>query len=260
MGALRQEVGYALRTLRKSPGFAAVAILTLGLGIGATTAIFSVINAVLLRPLPYEAPDRLVTVEHFYPSLNNMEAPVSVPGFRDYSAQQQLFSSAAVEQGWAPNLTGEGDPERLGGLRVTGDYFRTFGVPALLGRGLLPDDAVAGRERVVVLGHGLWQRLFAGDRNAIGRSVQLDGQAYEIIGVMPEGFRGFWARRAELWTPLVFRPDQFSDNARTNEFLNFAARLQEGVTVEQARGRCTPWPPASRPTSPTSTRPPGTCT
>ncbi len=236
MGALRQDVGYALRTLRKSPGFAAVAILTLGLGIGATTAIFSVINAVLLRPLPYAAPDRLVTVEHFYPSLNNMEAPVSVPGFRDYSAQQQLFSSAAVEQGWAPNLTGEGEPERLGGLRVTGDYFKTFGVPALVGRGLLPEDAVAGRERVVVLGHGLWQRLFAGDRNVVGRSLQLDGQAHEIIGVMPESFRGFWARRAELWTPLVFQPDQFSDNARTNEFLNFAARLQDGVTVEQARG------------------------
>src|SRR5690606_14179929 len=81
-----------------------------------------------------------------------------------------------------------------------------------------------------------WQRLFAGDRNAVGRTLELDGQAYEIIGVMPESFRGFWARRAELWTPLVFRPDQFSDNARTNEFLNFAARLQDGVTVEQARG------------------------
>lgn len=232
---LRPDLSYAFRVLRKSPGYATVAVLTLGLGIGATTAIFSVINAVLLRPLPYHAPDRLVTVEHFYPSLNNMEAPVSVPGFRDYQGRTQLFESAAVEMGWAPNLTGQGEPERLVGQRVTGDYFRTYGVPAALGRALQPEDAANEGERVVVLSHGLWQRLFAGDSQVVGRSLQLNGEAYQVVGVMPERFRGFWSRQAQLWAPLWFRPDQFADGLRTNEFLNFTARLRDGVTVDQAR-------------------------
>jgi putative ABC transport system permease protein len=235
MATFAQDLKYAVRTLAKAPGFALVSMLTLGLGIGANTAIFSVINAVLLRPFPYREPDRLVTVEHLYPRLNNLEAPVSVPGFRDYRAQEQVFERAAVETGWAPNLTGRGDPERLRASQVTGDWFTTYGVEPMLGRALRPDEAEAGHDKVVVLSHGFWQRQFGGDPAVLGQRLQLNNETYEIVGVMPAAFRSFWNRRAELWAPLVFDPDDFGDDRRTNEFLAFTGRLKPGVTVAQAQ-------------------------
>ena len=134
------ELRHALRRLARAPGFTLVVILTLALGIGANTAIFSVVNTVLLRALPYREPERLVTVEHFYANLNNMQAPVSVPGFRDYSARTRIFSSASVQTGWQPNLTGTGDPERLRGTRATARHFSTLGASPLLGRAFAPDD------------------------------------------------------------------------------------------------------------------------
>jgi putative ABC transport system permease protein len=145
MDNLLQDIRYSLRRLLKSPAFTLIVVLTLALGIGANTAIFSAVNAVLLRPLGYREPERLVTIEHFYPSLGDMKAPVSVPGFRDYQARGRSFESMAVENGWAANLTGEGEPARLQGARVSGRFFGTLGVPALLGRGLLPGEDSAGR-------------------------------------------------------------------------------------------------------------------
>jgi hypothetical protein len=135
MDSLLQDIRYSLRRLAKSPGFTLVVVLTLALGIGANTAIFSAVNTVLLRPLGYADPDRLVTIEHFYPSLGGLKAPVSVPGFRDYQALGRTFESMAVENRWAANLTGQGEPVRVPGARVTGRFFGTLGVPALLGRG-----------------------------------------------------------------------------------------------------------------------------
>ena len=134
MDAFFRDVAYSLRRLRKSPAFTAIVILTLALGIGANTAIFSVVNTVLLRPLPYRAPESLVSIEHFYPSLNNMEAPVSARGFRDYRDKTKSFESVAVETGFGANLTGTGDPERVPGVRVSGDWFHVLGVGAQLGR------------------------------------------------------------------------------------------------------------------------------
>src|SRR5690349_24458534 len=189
MASFLQDCRYSLRRLIKGPGFTLIVVLTLGLGIGANTAIFSVVNAVLLRPLGYADPGRLVTIEHLYPSLGGMKAPVSVPGFRDYQARGRSFESMAVEAGWAANLTGVGEPVRLQGARVTGRYFQTLGVPALLGRGLLPGEDSAGREHVVVLSQGLWQRLFGESRGVVGRSLSLNGESYEVVGVMPRGFR-----------------------------------------------------------------------
>jgi putative ABC transport system permease protein len=235
MVRLMQNLRYAIRVLRKSPGYTTIALLTLGLGIGATTAIFSVVDAVLLRPLPYREPDRLVTVEHFYPSLNNLHAGISVPGFRDYRNQHQLFQSLAVENRWQPNLTGQGDPQRLQGMAVTGDFFGALGVATAAGRVIRPDEAEAGHDKVVVLSWGLWKREFGGSPAIVGQRLTLDGESYEVVGVMPASFRDFWSRRADLWRPLVFTPDQFSDNRRTNEFLNLIARLQPGVTPEQAQ-------------------------
>ena len=181
---------------------ALIVILTLALGIGANTAIFSVVNAVLLRPLDYAEPARLVTIEHFYPSLNGLKAPVSVPGFRDYQARGRSFASMAVETGWAANLTGVGEPDRLQGARVTGRFFGTLGVPALQGRVLQPGEDSAGREHVVVLSYGLWQRLFGGEARAVGRTLSLNGESYEVVGVMPREFRDVFNRTVELWAPL----------------------------------------------------------
>jgi putative ABC transport system permease protein len=234
MDSLLQDIRYSLRRLLKSPGFSLVVVLTLALGIGANTAIFSAVNAVLLRPLAYADPGRLVTIEHLYPSLGGLKAPVSVPGFRDYQARGRSFQSMAVENGWAANLTGVGEPVRLQGARVTGRYFVTLGVPALVGRGLVPGEDSAGREHVVVLSQGLWQRLFGESRSVIGRSLMLNGESYEIVGVMPREFRDVFNRAVELWAPLVFGPEEFADDRRTNEWLNLVARLRPAVPVEQA--------------------------
>ena len=235
MEALLQDLRYAIRALRASPGFTSVAVLTLALGIGANTAIFSVVNGVLLAPLPYREPDRLVTVNHFYPSLNNLRAPVSVPGFRDYSARTDVFASAAVQNNVAMNLTGGAEPERINVEKVTGQYFPTLGVAAAVGRTLQPDEAEAGKDRVIVLTWGFWQSHFGGDRGAVGRKLTLDNEDYQIVGVLPESFRDLFGPRTDLVMPLVFTPDQFADSRRTNEFLPFIGRLAPGVTLEHAQ-------------------------
>jgi putative ABC transport system permease protein len=235
MDALIRDLRYAVRTLLKSPGFALVAVLTLALGIGANTAIFSVINAVLLRPLPYAQPDRLVDIHHFYPSLNNLRASVSVPGFRDYSARRDVFEHSAVERPAAMNLTGAGEPERVNAVQVSGEFFTTLGVPPVLGRALRADEAAAGRNRVLVLANGFWKRKFGGDSAVVGRVLRLNDVDFEVVGVMPASFRDFFGRQTDLWTPIVFQPADFGDNRRTNEFLQFIGRLAPGVTVEKAR-------------------------
>ena len=233
MDILLQDLRYSLRRLAKSPAFSAIVVLTLALGIGANTAIFSAVNAILLRPLPYHEPERLVTIQHLYPSLD-LEAPVSAPGFRDYADRARSFTSMAVEAAWAANLTGVGDAVRLQGARVTGRYFPTLGVPALLGRTIQPGEDAAGREQVVVLSHAVWQRQFGGDPGIVGRTLSLNGQSYEVVGIMPPEFRDFFSRNVELWAPLVFRPDQLADEERTHEFLSLTARLRDGVTAADA--------------------------
>ena len=237
MDSLIQDLRYAVRTLAKSPGFTLVAALTLALGIGANTAIFTVIDAVLLRPLPYAEPDRLVDINHFYPSLNNLRAGVSVPGFRDYSARRDVFERAAVETQAAMNLTGAGEPERANVVRVSGDFFTALGVAAALGRTLRPDEAEAGHEHVVVLDDGFWRRKFGAAPSAIGSRLQLNGETYEIVGVMPPSFRDFFAGQADLWTPIVFQPADFGDDRRTNEFLQYIGRLAPGITESRAQAR-----------------------
>jgi putative ABC transport system permease protein len=217
----------------KSPGFAAVIVLTLGLGIGANTAIFSVVNAVLLRPLPYSEPERLVTITHFYPSLNNLEAGFAAPTFRDVGNQGRIFDGVAVQSWWQANLTGKGEPERLTGSLVSGDFFSTLGVSASHGRTILSGEAEPGRDRVVVLSHGIWRRLFGEQRDAVGQTVQLNGESYQIVGVMPANFRDLFHQNAEFWVPLTISPSQYQ--ARTNEYLAATARLKPGVTLEQAQ-------------------------
>jgi putative ABC transport system permease protein len=235
MNMLLGNIRYAFRTLLRSPGFALVAVLTLALGIGANTAIFSVVNAVLLRPLPYAESGRLVTVTHFYPSINNLEAGAAVPTYNDLKAEKRLFSDVAVQSGWGVNLTGEGQPQRLNGSRVTPDFFATYGVPAAVGRTIQPPAAgSAPRENEVVLSHNLWQSVFGGDPSVVGRTVQLNGEAHTVIGVMPRSFRNVFNPDIDLYAPLVFEPELLT--ARTSEFLSLTARLRPGVSVEAAEG------------------------
>ncbi len=234
MDTLLQDLRYSLRRLTKSPAFAAIVVLTLGLGIGANTAIFSAVNAILLNPLPYHEPRELVTIQHLYPSLDGLEAPVSAPGFRDYQEKGRSFESMAVQTGWAANLTGVGDPVRIQGAQVTGRYFTTLQVPALLGRTIQPGEDSTGRDHVVVLSFALWQRLFGAEPGVLGRTVSLNGESYQVVGVMPREFREFFNRNVELWKPLVFQTDQLTDEQRTSEYLNLTARLKDGVKLEAA--------------------------
>ena len=236
-----RDIRYSLRRLLKSPAFTGIVILTLGLGIGANTAIFSVVNTVLLRPLPFREPDRLITINHFYRSaaLNNLEAGVSAIGFRDYRDKTKSFQNVAVESGWNANLTGTGDPERVPASRVSGDYFKVLGVPAALGRTFGPDEDVQGKNQVVVISNGLWRRVFGADPHVVGKTIQLNSQSYTVVGVMPEGFYSFFNRNADIWTPLALDPSQFTPDRYTNEWLNLLARLQPGVSVHQAAAEMT---------------------
>jgi putative ABC transport system permease protein len=233
MDALLKDLRYGFRRLLKSPGFSMVVILTLGLGIGANTAIFSVVNAVLLRPLPYRDPDNLVTINHFYPGLN-LTASVSVPGFRDYHAQIKAFGGMAVEVPFGANLTGKGEPERLQGARASGELFTTLGVPALIGRALEPGEDQVGHEHVTVLSSGLWRRLYGARPDVLSQTLSLNGEPYQIVGVMPPDFRDPFGRAIDLWVPITFQPADFADNRRTNEFLSLIARVKPGVTIDQA--------------------------
>jgi putative ABC transport system permease protein len=230
-----RDIKYALRRLLHNPGFSLVVVMTLALGIGANTAIFSIVNGVLLRPLPYHEPDRLVTLNHYYPNLDGLEAGFAVPTYRDVRERMKIFDAFAVGQGWSANLTGIGQPERLLASRTTSQFFRVFGVSPLLGRTFEEGEDHAGREKVVVLSHGFWQRRFGGDTGIVGRKILLDGEPYDVIGVMPVGFYSFFNRNLDLWAPAVFQPEQFGDDRRTNEFLVAAGRLRAGMTVEQAK-------------------------
>lgn len=236
-----RDIRYSLRRLLKSPAFTAIVILTLGLGIGANTAIFSVVNTVLLRPLSYREPDRLITINHFYQSeaLNNLEAPVSAIGFRDYRDKTKSFQNVAVEAPWSANLTGTGDPERVPASRVSGDYFKVLGVPPQLGRTFGVDEDVPGKNRVVVISNGLWRRVYGADPRVVGKTMELNSQSYTIVGVMPPDFKSFFNGRADIWTPLALEASQFKPENYTNEWLNLTARLKPGVSVQQAAAEMT---------------------
>ena len=231
MDSLFRDIGYSLRRLRKSPVFTSIVVLTLALGIGANTAIFTVVNAVLLRALPYRTPGELVSIIHDYPSLK-LEAPISARRFKEYHDQLTSFSAVAVETGFGANLTGTGDPERVPGSRVSGDWFRALGVAPLFGRTLQPDDDVPGKEHVVVISHGLWTRLFAASPGAVGKSIELNGEQFQVIGVMPPSFRAFFGQNSDVYMPLALLPAQWT---RNSEYLQAIARLKPGVTATKAQ-------------------------
>ena len=230
METLVRDLRYGVRVLSREPGFTALAILALALGIGATTAMFTVVDSVLLRPLPYARPDRLVVALHG-PAATG---PVSPADFFDYRRAGQSFSGLAAAQAWGATLGGGDRPERLAGLQVSADLFDVLGVAPQLGRSFTAGEDETGRNRVVVLSHRLWRRQFGGDPAIVGRTIPLDGAPYVVIGVMPEQFQfaPFWQTRAELWVPLTLGPRRDDRGGRS---LRLFARLNDGVTVSQAQ-------------------------
>ena len=236
MESWMQDLRYGARMLLRSPGFAAVGILTLALGIGANTAIFSVIEAVLLRPLAYQDPDRLILINHDYPKLN-LKASVSAPGYAHYRDHAVSFSSVAALTGWNANLTGGGEPERIQANTVTANFFATLGVQPARGRLFRADEDQPGRNRVVVLSDGLWRRRFGGDPNLLNQTITLNGEAFTVLGIMPQGFEfgRELGRQVDLWAPIAFTQAQLDPGNLTNEYLIVLARLKPGVSLTQAR-------------------------
>jgi putative ABC transport system permease protein len=233
MNALWQDLRYGARMLRKRPGFTLVAIITLALGIGANTAIFTVIYAVLLRPLPFDEPDRVVWMWGAVRERGS-RASVAPLDFLDYRARNQSFAefAAAISIPISFNLTGNGEPERLSGAVVTTNYFAALGVRPMLGRSFVGEEEQAGRDRVVILSHGLWQRRFGADPAIIDRTVTLDGQSLTVVGVMPPKMR--FPNDADLWRPMSFdaAPEM---RQRRAHFLRPIGRLKADVTIEQAQ-------------------------
>jgi putative ABC transport system permease protein len=225
---LLQDLRHGARSLRRSPGFTAVAVIALALGIGANTAVFSVVNAVLLRPLAYRDPGRLVTL------LHGGSNPVAVANYLDWRDQSRSFETMAAADYWRPNLTGIDSPEHLYGLKVTGNLLPMLGIQPLLGRLFVRGEDEPGAEHETILSYGLWQRRFNGDPGVLGRLVTLDGEGYRVVGVMPQGFHfaPFWATRAELWVPDAFAA---ADRTRGGNHLRVFARLKSGVSLDQAR-------------------------
>lgn len=230
MNTLRNDLRYAARRLLKSPGFTLIAVLTLGLGIGANTAIFSVVNAVLLRPLPFPDADRLVMV---FNERGDSRVPVSGPNFLDFRDQTQLFSSsAAYDANRRYNLVGVGDPMLMRGSAISAEFFSVLGIAPALGRGFNPEENEPGGGNVVILSHGTWQQHFGSDPEVMGRTITLDGVAHTIVGVMPATFD--FPRSSTLWTPLVYDGGFRNDGNRGWHSLGMVARLQPGVTAERA--------------------------
>src|SRR5688500_13190822 len=190
----------ALRSLRRTPGFTAVVVLTLAIGIGATTAIFSVIDAVLINPLPYPTADRLQMIWVTNPEQEIDKDVTSYPTFTDWQAQATTFEAMAGVTAATFTVTGAGEPKLVTGQRVTGRFFDLFGMPAMHGRILQDADTQAGRERVLVLSHALWREHFGGDPGVVGRVVSVNALPHEIVGVMPEGFNA--VHTAQAWAPL----------------------------------------------------------
>jgi len=230
---LWQDLRFALRTLRKSPGFAAVAILTLTLGIGATASIFSVVDAVLLRRLPYHNASRLVSLYEDRTSTGFHRRQFTPANFSDCQAQTTIFEDvAAIDADRFYNLTSNGGtPERLSAEGVTHNLFSILGVQPIAGRLFLPEEDTAGSEHVVLLSHRLWLTRFGGDRNLLGQAILLNGEKYSVVGVMPPWF-SFPNKDADLWVPTAFTPQQLAD--RGAHFLTVVGALQPGVSVSQA--------------------------
>lgn len=239
MAKVIQDLKYGLRVLRRSPGFAVVAVLVLALGIGANTAIFSVVNAVLLRPLPFPAPDRLVHVWHVpppksFPGMTRFS--VSTANYLDWQQQNQVFEEMAIFTGGSMNLTGGDKPEFLPAIQVSTDFFSVLGVKPELGRTFLPGEDQAGHDHEVILAHDFWLSRFPGDRNIVGRQITLNNEPYTIVGVMGPQIT-YPDFNQKIWKPLVWSAKERANRGEHHSLV--VARLKPGVELKQAQAEMT---------------------
>ena len=225
-----RDVRYAMRSLGRTPAFTGAAVAALALGIGATSAIYSVVDAVLLKPLPYAQPDRLVTLLHGAERI-----PVSPANYLTWKRELRSFDGMGAAQYWSANVIGGDQPERVQALRVSAGLLDIVGVPPILGRLFVPEEGEPGRSRSVILSYGFWQSHLGGARDVVGRELRLDGEPYTVVGVMPRDFDFpmFWARGVQLWAPLAFGPAAATN--RGDQTDRILARLAPGTTLEQAR-------------------------
>ncbi|HZB44621.1 MAG TPA: ABC transporter permease, partial [Pyrinomonadaceae bacterium] len=227
---LWQDLRYGARKLRKSPGFTLVAVMTLALGIGANTAVFSVVNAVLLRPLPYKDPERLVRLSEYSEKIP--EISVSYPNFLDWREQQTSFELMAAMQPGSYNLSGEGEPERLAGGHVSPEFFKVLGVEPALGRSFTEEENRPGVGRVAVISHSLWQRRFGSDPGILGRALTLNGEPYTVVGVTRRGF--VYGAPTDVYVPLGSLVDRQMLMRDNHSGIYVLARMKPGVTAEGA--------------------------
>lgn len=227
-----QDLKYGCRTLLKSRGFTVIALATLAIGIGGNAAIFSFVNAVLLKPLPYPEPERIVRL--FEKPPGGGTNGISTLNYLDWVKENTVFESMAAQTGGGVTLTGIDLPVLLRGSRVSAQYFDVFGIKAALGRTFAPGEDVYGQHHVVVISHSLWQTQFGGDRAIIGHEIQLNGEPHTVIGVLPEGGAFDRGSYAQLWRPLAFAPENMTRNFH---WFGALARLKPGVTLEQARAQ-----------------------
>jgi len=234
MESFLQDCRYAVRILARSPGFTLIAVLALALGIGANSAIFSIVNAVILKPLPYDKPEQLVQLWMRFTGIGipNDQNWVSAPEFVDLQQNQSLSHLAAISSN-SFNINITGTPERIDSAVVSTSFFPLLGVQAQLGRVFLPEEGQPGREHVVLLSDGLWRRRFGADPAISGRKLVMNGQSYQVIGVLPRDFQ--LPLEAEVWTPLVFLADDLSPNSRGNHQYQVIARIKPGLSLDQAR-------------------------
>jgi putative ABC transport system permease protein len=224
---------YAFRTLRRQPTFVAVALLTLALGIGANTAIFSVIKTVVLNPLPYDAPERIAVLWEVNPEGN--QDRVSSPTFEDWKSEVRAFEALAAYRHVDFSQSGAGDPRNVPGVRATPELFNVLNVNARLGRTFLPEESVVGADRVVVVSHGFWERVLGSNPGVIGTTITLDTLPFTVVGVMPPGFEFPTATTAEVWAPLAFDPKDMHGRSRRARSLMVVGRLAPGVTMQEAQ-------------------------
>jgi predicted permease len=233
MEALWQDLRYGWRMLRRSPGFTAVAVLTLAVGIGANAAIFSIINTVLLRPLPFPDSNRIVLLWDTDANRKISRGTVSVAEFLDWRDQNHAFEELSAWRTWFYNLTGTGEPEQVWGVHASGNFFRLLGVSPILGRDFLPEEEQPGHEQAAIISYGLWQRRYAGDRAVVGKSILVDDKPYTVVGVLPQGFSLFGtSRQLDLWMPFAFTRAQLD---RESHSVIAFGRLRRDVTLPQAQ-------------------------
>lgn len=239
------ELKFALRSLTRTKGFTAVVVLTLALGVGVNTAVFSIVHEVLLRPLPFEKPERLVSIWEHLPDDSGVfrRFRVTAGSFHDWKTEAKSFEDMALFGSAGFNWTGDGDPEQLLGARVSPSYFRVLGIEPIVGRTFVPEESELGRNRVLLLSYGLWQRRFGGTRDIAGRILTLDGDPYEVVGVMPDGVYPTWPQATgrvpflplyqQIWVPMALSEERKQD--RRSHLFGVLARLNEGHSLATAQ-------------------------